>query len=117
MSSTLPKSKTISELPTTTVILGKKGPPAVQIPGTDAKVCAVLRGCWDSKETWKQESKLVIVSGWFGQCDQKGGAARGWEVAGAGGRHWGLCCRNHSATPVEWAGGASTRSCLSEIPE
>lgn len=126
MSSALPKSKAISELPTTTVILGKKGPPAlvwtagifwpVQIPGSDAKACAVLHGHSDSKETSVQKSKLVIVSGLFDQFDQKGGAARSWE----GGRSWWRgfaaafprCCRNHAAT---WH-GMGRRSQHLELP-
>lgn len=126
MSSALPKSKAISELPTTTVILGKKGPPAlvwtagifwpVQIPGSDAKACAVLRGHSDSKETSVQKSKLVIVSGLFDQCDQKGGAAWSWE----GGRSWRRgfaaafprCCRNHAAT----CHGMGRRSRHLELP-
>lgn len=109
MSSALLKSKTISELPTTTGILGNKGLPAlvwtagifwpVHVLGSDAKTCAVLHECSDSKETWKQKSKLVIVSGLLDQCDQKGGAARSWC------RQWGFattfsqCCRKHNASP------------------
>lgn len=126
MSSALPKSKAISELTTTTVILGKKGPPAlvwtagifwpVRILGSDAKACAVLHGHSDSKETWAQKSKLVIVSGLFDQCDQKGGAAWSWE----GGRSWRRgfaaafprCCRNHAAT----CHGMGRRSRHLELP-
>lgn len=123
MSSALRKSQPISELPTTTVISGRKGPPAlvwtagifwpVQIPGSDAKACALFLGRSGSKETWKQQSKLVVVPGLFDQCDQKGEGGRSW---------WGFaasfprCCRNHNAAPMEWAGGASTRSCLLETP-
>lgn len=97
-SSALPKSQTISNLPTTTVISGKKGLPAlawtagifwpVQIPGSDAKACSVLLGYSGSKETWQQKSKLVVVSGLSDQCDQKGSVVRSWE----GGRSWwGVC--------------------------
>lgn len=101
MSSALPKSKAISELPTTTVILGKKGPPAlvwtagifwpVQILGSDAKACAGLHGRSDSKEISEHESKLIIVSGLFDQCDQKGAAAWSWEGGRSCWRAVGVC--------------------------
>lgn len=86
MSSALPKSKSISEIPTTTVFLGEKGLDswdflACHILGSDAKACAVLHECSDSKETWKQKSKLVIVSGLLEQCDQEGGTAQSWGRA------------------------------------